>query len=161
MTTFNPEKYRDGGVLLPLTARNASGFGEIAPTDKRGESETMCLLPLCPCDTFVHQVKATGGCELKVGACPSAGLGDRCWVGSMPVARSEKLRCQIKDLLSWEKQAVPTTNGAQDPPALQRRGAGAVFTLPTVGAWLRCHQPLHGTAGSACKGGDRSSLSSV
>lgn len=69
-------------------------------------------------------------CEMKAGACPSAGLGDRCWVGSMPAARSERLRCQMKDLLSWEKHAVPTANGVQPSP-LQRRGAGAAFTPPT------------------------------
>lgn len=99
-------------------------------TYRRGEWELMSPLLLGLCNTFFHQVKATGMCERKVGACPSAGVGDRCWVGSTAAACSERLRCQMKDLLSWEEQAVPSTCCIQDSP-LQRRGAGAVLTLPT------------------------------
>lgn len=76
----------------------------------------MSPLLLCLRDTFFHQAKARGVCEKKVGACPSAGLGDRCLVGSMPAARSERLRCQMKDLLSWRnKQRQPQTESRTLP----------------------------------------------
>ena len=129
-------------------------------TYKRGEPETKSLLLHLSCVSvipFFHQVKATGVCEMKVGACPSPGLGDRCSAGSMPAARSERLRCPTKDLLRCEKQAAPTTNCMEDCP-LQRRGRRAVFTLPTVGAQLRRHQPPQGTAANACKEGDHASV---
>lgn len=134
VTISNPEKDIDGGVLFHLSPSLCLcalvKLLLLTLKYRRREWEPMSPLLLGLCDTFFHQVKATGMCEMKVGACPSAGIGDRCWVGSTAAARSERLRCQMKDLLSWEEQAVPSTCCIQDSP-LQRRGAGAVLTLPT------------------------------
>lgn len=138
----------EGSRFLSRTACDSTaGFGEIAPVyaniqERRvRDHEPAPPLLLCPCDTFFHRVKATGAGEMKVGACPSAGLGDRCLVGSVPAACSEKLRCQMKDLLSGEKQGAPTTYRVQDSPPCR----GGEQGLCSHRLRLRCHQPLQGT----------------
>lgn len=123
----------EGSCFLSLPVCACSGFGEIASVHVNIQERIMRAREPTPAGSVQYLLPSSPGCR---------DVWDEGW--SVPMCRGRRqmlggkhgcsprrrLRCQMKDLLSWEEQAVPSTCCIQDSP-LQRRGAGAVLTLPT------------------------------
>lgn len=154
VTISNPEK--EGGILFPLSPSLCLQWLWwlllLTLPYRGGEWEPTSPLLLGLCGTLFHQAQAAGMCEMQAGARPSAGAGDRCWVGST-APRGSGARWRI--CFPGRNRQCQAHAASRTLPC--RGGEQGLFSPCPRG----CHQPLQGTAVNTCKEGDHSSLSST